>query len=116
MVSAGEFRPDLYHRLNVIQVRMPALRERREDIPVLAQSFVEEFAARYGRDVRGFDAESLARLCAHDWPGNVRELRNLVERLVALADGPELRVQEIGATGTTDGGVERGLPTLEELE
>jgi len=117
MVAAGAFRADLYHRLNVIQVHMPALRERREDIPLLAQSFVEEFARRYRRDVRGFDPESLTRLCAYDWPGNVRELRNLVERLVALAEVPELQVQQLGAEGGDGGeGVEHGLPPLEELE
>lgn len=117
MVAHGAFRADLYHRLNVIQLHMPALRERREDIPLLAQRFVEEFAERYRRDVRGFDPESVARLCAYDWPGNVRELRNLVERLVALADAPELHVRDIGAEGGDDGhGIEHGLPPLEELE
>jgi DNA-binding NtrC family response regulator len=93
MVEAGRFRHDLYHRLNVVKIQMPPLRARREDIPVLAQAFAEEFARRYHRQVEGFDAESLERLQAYDWPGNVRELRNLVERHIALADGPRLHLE-----------------------
>jgi DNA-binding NtrC family response regulator len=92
MVESGRFRHDLYHRLNVVKILMPPLRARREDIPVLAQAFVEEFARRYHRQVEGFDAASLERLQTYDWPGNVRELRNLVERHIALADGPLLHL------------------------
>ncbi|WP_018955075.1 sigma-54-dependent transcriptional regulator [Thioalkalivibrio sulfidiphilus] len=92
MIEAGEFRHDLYHRLNVVQIHMPPLRARREDIPPLVQAFVEEFAKRYHRQVEGFDPHSLERLQAYDWPGNVRELRNLVERTIALADGPVLHL------------------------
>ncbi|HEY5790985.1 MAG TPA: sigma-54 dependent transcriptional regulator, partial [Gammaproteobacteria bacterium] len=92
LVAAGEFRHDLYHRLNVLQLRMPALREHAEDIPLLVRHFVAAFNARHGTALEGFDSDDLRRLQARDWPGNVRELRNLIERHCALADGPRLRL------------------------
>jgi len=117
MVAAGRFRHDLYHRLNVVKIHMPALRERRDDIPLLVQQFVAEFRDRYHREVTGFDAASMQRLCDHDWPGNVRELRNLVERHIALADGPELHVDEIsGPPADGAGGIDADLPEMNELE
>ncbi|HKJ87129.1 MAG TPA: sigma 54-interacting transcriptional regulator, partial [Gammaproteobacteria bacterium] len=88
MVDAGEFRHDLYHRLNVVGIEMPPLRERTEDIPALTHHFVQEVAAQYDREVEGFTAEALSRLASRPWPGNLRELRNLVERCVVLADSP----------------------------
>ncbi|HHC72827.1 MAG TPA: sigma-54-dependent Fis family transcriptional regulator [Thiotrichales bacterium] len=94
MVRAGEFRHDFYHRLNVVNIRVPSLAERRDDIPALVEHFVEEFARRYDRRVTGFDSVSMRRLYEADWPGNVRELRNTVERCVILADGPLLSWQE----------------------
>jgi len=94
MVEAGEFRHDLYHRLNVVRINLPPLRERKHDIPLLLQSSVEEFAHKYCREVTGFDQASLDTLMRYDWPGNVRELRNLVERHIALADGPELYLND----------------------
>ncbi|OOG20653.1 sigma-54-dependent Fis family transcriptional regulator [Thioalkalivibrio denitrificans] len=120
MVEAGEFRHDLYHRLNVVKIVMPPLRARREDIPVLLQAFVEEFAGRYHRQVDGFDAQSLERLQAYDWPGNVRELRNLVERHIALADGPQLHLDPqwpgaVDAQGTTPA-LDADEPDLATLE
>jgi DNA-binding NtrC family response regulator len=87
-VEAGRFREDLYYRLNVIHVRLPALRERRDDIPLLAQHFLRAAAERDGRtDVMDFSVEATARLVACDWPGNVRELENVVERAVLLSPG-----------------------------
>ncbi len=94
MVRAGEFRHDFYHRLNVVNIRVPSLAERRDDIPALVEHFVEEFARRYDRRVTGFDSVSMRRLYEADWPGNVRELRNTVERCVILADGPLLSWRE----------------------
>ena len=92
-VSHGRFREDLYYRLNVIQIGLPPLRERVEDIPLLVQHFVERYAVELGKKVRGFSDEALARLVEHPFPGNVRELENLVERAVALSTseviGPE---------------------------
>ncbi|MEW6445564.1 MAG: sigma-54-dependent transcriptional regulator [Pseudomonadota bacterium] len=100
MVEGGQFRHDLYHRLNVVKLRMPPLRDRREDIPALIDHFVHDFAARYHRDVTGFDPTGMARLVAYDWPGNVRELKNLIERHVALAEGGVLHLGNDLATET----------------
>ena len=87
-VAAGRFREDLYYRLNVVQIDMPPLRDRLEDVPSLAAHFVERFAKEYGKDVRGLTTESLRLLGAYPFPGNVRELQNIVERAVALEVGP----------------------------
>ena len=84
-VAAGEFRQDLYYRLNVIRVALPPLRERREDIALLADGFIRRFASEMGKDVGGFTADALRALERHAFPGNVRELENIVERAVALA-------------------------------
>jgi two-component system response regulator PilR (NtrC family) len=87
-VKAGTFRQDLYYRLNVIRVEVPPLRARKEDIALLAEHFLARCAAEHGKEARGFSADALRALDAHDYPGNVRELENLVERAVALAAGP----------------------------
>ncbi|WP_024302312.1 sigma-54 dependent transcriptional regulator [Pseudogulbenkiania sp. MAI-1] len=76
----GRFRSDLYYRLNVVTLELPPLRERREDIPLLFESFLQQAALRYGREAPEADRQTLSRLMAHDWPGNVRELRNVAER------------------------------------
>ncbi|HEY7837022.1 MAG TPA: sigma-54 dependent transcriptional regulator [Terriglobales bacterium] len=92
-IAKGNFREDLFYRLNVIPFYVPPLRERKEDVPRLAQHFLAEFAAAYGRKCREFSPEALAALTAHTWPGNVRELRNLVERVAIL--NPKARVIEL---------------------
>jgi len=84
-VAANRFREDLYYRLNVIQLELPPLRERMEDLPLLVHHFVEKFARELGKPVRGLSEEAMARLRAHAWPGNVRELENGIERAVALS-------------------------------
>jgi two-component system nitrogen regulation response regulator NtrX len=84
-ISRGNFREDLFYRLNVIPFFVPPLRDRKEDIPALARFFLEEFAAAYGRKCRDFSEEALADLQAHSWPGNIRELRNVIERIAILA-------------------------------
>ncbi len=86
-IRAGRFREDLYFRLAVFSIHLPRLAERQEDIPLLAQGFVERFRAETGKRVRGFTPRALALLGGHAWPGNVRELRNAVERATILADG-----------------------------
>ncbi len=83
-VEAGRFREDLYYRLAVIPIQMPSLRDRAEDIPLLATHFLDVFAKKLAKPVRSIDAAALERLCAHSWPGNVRELENCMERAVAL--------------------------------
>jgi len=85
MVSEGRFREDLYYRLRVVEISIPPLRERREDIPVLAHHFLEHATARMARRIKGFTNASMDRLVACPWSGNVRELENEIERVVALA-------------------------------
>jgi transcriptional regulator with GAF, ATPase, and Fis domain len=87
-VRAGRFRADLFYRLNVVPLRMPPLRERREDIPTLAMHFLNLYARRLNKPLQGFTPATMRRLEAYDWPGNVRELQNVVERLCVLATGP----------------------------
>jgi len=94
MVAAGRFREDLYWRLDVVRIALPALRERREDIPDLAHHFLQRHRPP-GSPVRGFEPAALERLVAHDWPGNVRELENVVESACARAAGPWLRAREL---------------------
>lgn len=84
MAAKGQFREDLFYRLNVIQIRMPALRERREDVPILAEHFLRKFSVTMGKSVKSISKEALRMLSQYDFPGNVRELENLVERAVAL--------------------------------
>ena len=87
-VAEGRFREDVYYRLNVIQLQLPALREREEDIPLLAQHFIRRFSEELGKEVEGMNAEAYDLLASYPFPGNVRELENLIERAVALARGP----------------------------
>ncbi len=89
-VRAGNFREDLYYRLNVFPVTVPPLRERRDDIPLLVSAFVEEFASKFGKSIESIDRESIASLQAYPWPGNVRELRNVIERAMIGAQGSKL--------------------------
>ena len=92
MVCERSFREDLYYRLNVFPIHVPPLRERRQDIPLLADKFMRKVAARMGKSVERISRESMTRLTDHDWPGNVRELQNVLERAVILAQGAELHI------------------------
>jgi two-component system, NtrC family, response regulator PilR len=94
-VKAGRFREDLYYRLNVIQLRVPPLRERREDVVLLADHFLRRFEAEHGRGRLDLSREAKRRLDAYDFPGNVRELENLIERAVTLSDGPEVTLDAL---------------------
>ena len=94
-IAAGKFREDLYYRLNVVPIHVPSIRERREDIPMLAQYFAATLSAREGIPPRTFTQDALERLSTLDWPGNVRELRNTVERLLILAPDPEISARDI---------------------
>ncbi len=87
-VAAGRFREDLYYRLKVVEARLPPLRERIEDVPALCQRFLEQLAARLGREPATLTPEAMAQLMRYDWPGNVRELRNVIERAAVMASGP----------------------------
>ena len=116
MVHDNAFREDLYHRLNVVKLVMPPLRERPKDIPALIGQFIEQFNEKYQRTVTGFDSASMQRLIAYAWPGNVRELRNLVERHVVLADDPVMTLSDLPDGGVVSQHVDDDWPTLEELE
>ena len=91
-IEKGAFRKDLFHRLNVIPLRVPPLRERKDDIPILVRAFIEDVCSRNGMAKRSIGDDSLMQLAARDWPGNIRELRNAVERLLILSAGPSLDV------------------------
>lgn len=99
LAQRGAFRLDLYFRLNVLRLNLPPLRERREDIPVLALHFLHEFAREFQRPVNGLTPAALRLLFAHPWPGNVRELRHVIERAVLLASGPQLAAVDIEIDG-----------------
>jgi len=125
-IEEGAFREDLYYRLNVIQVHIPPLRERGNDIALLAHHFLHKYAEANGKDVRGLSDDALGMLLRHSWPGNVRELENAIERAVVLADAPmlseahfpTLRRAEAAAVSAPSGGSRVRIPgsTLADLE
>jgi len=94
-IAAGRFREDLYYRLNVVNIHVPALRERREDIPLLAATFLRELAQENGKPIEGFDQRSKQALYSYDWPGNVRELRNCIESAVVMASGKLITIDDL---------------------
>ena len=95
-IRAGRFRDDLYFRLNVVPIFVPALRDRAEDIPLLADHFMAEFSREYGRRIKTFEVEALAALQRYPWPGNVRELRNVIERLMIMVLGDVISAVDLG--------------------
>ena len=117
LVRSGRFREDLYYRLAVIPIRLPSLRERPEDIPLLARHFLERVSAGLRRPVDGFTDDALARLQTHRWPGNVRELENVVERAATLARDPLVTSADLALDLVAAGPVETAArPTLGDLE
>jgi DNA-binding NtrC family response regulator len=118
-IRAGAFRQDLYFRLNVVQVKLPPLRERKSDIPLLVSFFLEKFSDPQ-RPIRTISEDAMRRLMTYDWPGNVRELENAVERAVALGSGPILHIADLPSNlqqGSSDKLLESNeLTTLEEME
>jgi DNA-binding NtrC family response regulator len=108
--ASGQFREDLLFRLNTVEIHVPALRERREDIPVLAVHFLSRYAARYRRPVQGFEASALQLLMQYSWPGNVRELEHTLERAVLMCRGSEIQRADLGLDS-----VRQQSPNLEEL-
>jgi PAS domain S-box-containing protein len=118
-IDAGTFRRDLYYRLNVFPIEMPSLRERKEDIPLLVEYFIDRYASRAGKRIRSINKETLVRLTSYEWPGNIRELQNVVERSIIVCDTESFTVDESWlslATCLTDQGSRRlsKLPTSEE--
>lgn len=122
LVKTGEFREDLYYRLSVIPIHIPSLSERPEDVPLLANLFLQRFSKENDRHFKGFHTSAMKSLIDHNWPGNVRELENLVERIVVLARGPYVEAHDVPLnTETKDSSFEfskaiSDMPTLEELE
>ena len=120
-VEAGNFREDLYYRLNVIEMGLPPLRERKEDIPALVQNFVAKYNEENGKRITGVADETLDALLAYDWPGNIRELENYTERAVVVARGEALAPDDYpqrltsGPQGRDDGGIHVGM-TVHEME
>ena len=111
-IAAGKFREDLYYRLNVVPIHVPPIRERREDIPLLAQYFAATLSAREGIPPRTFTPDALERLSSLDWPGNVRELRNTVERLLILASDSQISARDIDRLAGQRALDDAGLATL----
>jgi len=109
-VTAGKFREDLFYRLNVFPIRMPSLRERKDDIPVLVEYFVERYAKRAGKRIHHIKKNTLDLLQAYDWPGNIRELQNVIERAVILCDGGALSVDETWLQRKSNLASERVVP------
>lgn len=94
-VKEGRFREDLYYRLNVIELKMPPLRDRRDDIPVLIKHYLDAFNKEAGKAIKDVDYEAMQSMLAYDWPGNIRELRNTLERAVVLADGEVITIHDL---------------------
>jgi formate hydrogenlyase transcriptional activator len=111
MVEEQKFRSDLFYRLNVFPVRVPALRERPEDIPLLVRHFTQQFARSMNKNIESIPSETMSALCEYHWPGNIRELQNVIERAVILSSGPVLRVvlSDLKGNGAS-------MPALENLK
>jgi DNA-binding NtrC family response regulator len=117
-VEAGRFRQDLLFRLNTVEIHLPALRERREDIPLLAAHFLKTQVGRSRKRLTGFDDAAMEAMLAHAWPGNIRELSHAIERAALMASGERIRLQDLGLNTTGPAGAPGRLEelTLEEVE
>ncbi len=115
-VQEGKFREDLFYRLNVFPIRLPPLRERREDIPLLVWAFVKEFGRTMGKNIESIPRATLETLKHYDWPGNIRELRNVIERAMIVSHGPTLRVELPAPSGKSANGEPATDLTLDECQ
>jgi DNA-binding NtrC family response regulator len=115
-VTAGRFRQDLLFRLNTIEIRLPSLRDRREDLPLLAQHFLRQHAQRYRKRLTGFESGAMQILLEHPWPGNVRELDHAIERAVLMAPGPLVKPTDLGLRAGREGGGRLEDMSLEDVE
>ncbi len=115
-VTAGRFRQDLLFRLNTVEIRLPALRDRREDIPLLAGHFLTMHGQRYRKPVTGFDQAAIQAMLGYSWPGNVRELDHVIERAVLMTPGSQVRIGDLGLRTTADAGTRLDDMSLEEVE
>jgi DNA-binding NtrC family response regulator len=115
-VAAGRFRQDLLFRLNTIEIQLPPLRERREDVPLLARHFLQQHAQRYRKRLTGFDASAMQLLLDHGWPGNVRELDHAVERAVLMAQGDSIGPRDLGLRASREAASRLEDMSLEDVE
>jgi DNA-binding NtrC family response regulator len=115
-VAGGRFREDLLYRLNTIEIRLPPLRDRREDIPLLASTFLRRHATRYRKPVTGFSPAAMQALLSYIWPGNVRELDHTIERAVLLTDQTEIDPADLSLMPPSDGAAQLEAMTLEDVE
>lgn len=119
-VKKGTFREDLYYRLNVIHIHVPPLRERKDDIPLLVASFLEEFAVENGKNIKGIDSQAKSAIYNYNWPGNIRELRNCIESAVVMCSGEEIKLEDLPPTVSKSAGDQSiNIPanaTLDEAE
>jgi DNA-binding NtrC family response regulator len=115
-VGAGRFREDLLFRLNTIEIHLPAMRDRREDIPLLAMHFLRQYTLRYRKNIRGFEAAALQALLSHPWPGNVRELDHAIERAVLLATGDQIRAGDLALRAPRESTHSLDQMSLEDVE
>ena len=115
-VAGGRFRQDLLFRLNTVELRIPPLRDRREDIPLLAQQFLRQHAQRYRKKLTGFDPNAMQSLLEHSWPGNVRELDHAIERAVLLTQGPQVKVADLALRVNRDAVGRLEDMSLEDVE
>jgi transcriptional regulator with GAF, ATPase, and Fis domain len=111
-IADSRFRPDLYYRLNVFPIRIPPLRERPEDIPLLVRHFIAHFQRKLAKPLRGVTADGMQRLTEYPWPGNIRELQNVLERACVLARGPIVDVTT--ALGAIDQPVPEAIPVVDD--
>jgi formate hydrogenlyase transcriptional activator len=114
-IENGSFRSDLFYRLNVFPILVPSLSERRDDIPLLVESFIQQFNRRMGKQIESIDAQSMQYLCEREWPGNIRELLHVIERAMILCDGACLTVEETEPAPNRDSGSAAAPPANTEL-
>ncbi len=115
-VAEGRFREDLLYRLNTVEIELPPLRERREDIPLLASNFLRRQSERYRKGIEGFDPGAMQAMLDHPWPGNVRELEHVVERAILMARESNIRAEDLGLRTKPETGARMDAMTLEEAE
>jgi DNA-binding NtrC family response regulator len=115
-VSEGRFREDLLYRLNTVEIHIPPLRDRHEDIPVFATHFLRKQIGRYNKKLTGIEREAMQAMVEYSWPGNVRELEHVIERAILMAQGPQIRVEDLGLRGRADGVSRLEEMTLEDAE
>ncbi|MBC8229065.1 sigma-54-dependent Fis family transcriptional regulator [bacterium] len=114
-INEGRFRKDLFYRLNVIPLHIPPLRERKEDIPLLVNHFIQQFCRENGKRIKSISPEAMELLKRHDWSGNVRELRNIIERMIIVAEGDEISANDVATAISVKDDIPTGEESLREL-